>query len=215
MFFAAHFSSQSVSVPIMHSNSFVLPPKGPSFQYLPYSPLISLISFLPSLILYKYLQVSPTFSLKFLFSVSVPVLTLPNFQTPSDLDQPKIPKVPMSPQSPKNRPRPPAQFSFDNRQSRPQKHHQVKPRPKDKPSVTDVEAAWSMSIYPYSLVEHATAPRRERIWIQLQSNWYRWLLHIFSLLTPFLQPSILYSPPTSRHILEASCFIPRGWRHVV
>ena len=106
MFFAAHFSSQSVSVPIMHSNSFVLPPKGLSFQYLPYSTLFSLISFLPSLILYKYLRVSPTFSPKFLFSVSVPVLTLPNFQTPSDLDQPKIPEVPVSPQPPENRPRP-------------------------------------------------------------------------------------------------------------
>ena len=37
----------------------------PSFQYLPYSTLLSLISFLPSLILYKYLRVSPTFLPKF------------------------------------------------------------------------------------------------------------------------------------------------------
>ena len=172
MFFAAHFSSQSVSVPIMHSNSFVLPPKGLSFQYLPYSTLFSLISFLPSLILYKYLRVSPTFTPKFLFSVSVPVLTLPNFQTPSDLDQPKIPEVPASPQPPENRPRPPARFSFDDRQSRPQKRRQAKPRPKDKPSVTDIEAAWSTGIYPYSLVGHATALRRERIRIQSLCNWY-------------------------------------------
>ena len=170
MFFAAHFSSQNVSVPIMHSNSFVLPPKGLSFQYLPYSTLFSLISFLPSLILYKYPWVLPTFLPKFLFSVSVLVLMLPNFQTPSDLDQPKIPKVPVSPQPPKNWPRPPARFSFDDRQSCPQKCHQEKPRLKDKPSVTDIKAAWSTGIYPYSLVEHATAPRRECIWIQSLCN---------------------------------------------
>jgi hypothetical protein len=156
----------------MISPSLVSPPKGPLLPYSSFNSLFRLIHFLPSLILYKYLRVLPSFSPKFLFSASVPVLTLPDFQTPSDLDQPKLPKVPASPQPPENHPRLPARFSFDARRSRPQRRRQVKPRPKDKPSVMDVEAAWSAGIYPYSLIEHATAPRRERLPIQPLRHWY-------------------------------------------
>jgi hypothetical protein len=78
----------------MISPSLVSPPKGPLLPYSSFNSLFRLIHFLPSLILYKYLRVLPSFSPKFLFSAFVPVLTLPDFQTPSDLDQPKPPKFP-------------------------------------------------------------------------------------------------------------------------
>ena len=163
------FFLQKVFFPNMISNSSVSPPKAPLSQY---SSLLRLMFFLPSLILFKCPRLSPPFLLKFLLSASVPVLIPPNFQTPSDLEQPETPEIPASPQPPKNQPRLPPRLLFDVRRSRPQKCRQAKPRPKDKPSVTDVEAAWSAGIYPYSLVEHAAAPRRRHIPIQSLCNWY-------------------------------------------
>jgi len=168
------FVFRSVSLSRFPSKFFVWLPQGPIMlsQSLKF-PRLKLL-FHSSSNLYKLPRLfSPfSFSSKFLISTSVPVLTLPDFQTPNDPSPSMTSEVPASPQPPEIRPRIPPCLSFDARKSHPQKRRHVKPRPKEKPSVTDVEAAWSTGIYPYSLVNHAASSKQEHIQSQSLRHWY-------------------------------------------
>ena len=193
-------SRTTLSSPFLIPIPFVSPPKGLLllFSFFKFSSRLTPFPF--SFNLYRYPLVLPASFSKFRFLAFVPVLTLPDFQTPNDTDLPKIPGVPASPQLPENRPRNPPRFAFEARRPRPQKRRQVKPRPKERPSVTDTEATWSTGIYPYSLIEHATTSRREQVQNQSLCNWYGRISLSLALLTTFSQPSYLPPPVPSRLI---------------
>ena len=95
-----------------------------------------------------------SFSFKSLISTSVPVLTLPDFQTPNDPGSSTTLEVPAQFPPPENRPQNRSRFTFEARQPRPQKHRHVKPRPKEKSPLTSTEAALSGLDYVSSKDTH-------------------------------------------------------------